>query len=46
MTGNHTFLPVMQSGREVEDFIKYLAKEATDELTGWDRKGNEKKTEL
>jgi len=35
-----------ESGREVEDFIKYLAKEATDEMNGWDRKGKEKKTEL
>jgi len=33
-------------GREIDDFIKYIAKEATDELKGWDRKGKEKKTEL
>jgi len=33
-------------GREVDDFVKYIAKEATSELKGWDRKGKEKKTEL
>lgn len=35
-------------GREVDDFIKYIAKEATSELKGWDRSGNPKadKTEL
>merc|ERR1711902_83759 len=33
-------------GREIDDFVKYIAKEATDELKGWDRKGKEKKTEL
>merc|ERR1712113_1333206 len=33
-------------GREIDDFIKYIAKEATDELKGWDRKGKEKKTAL
>ncbi|KAL1493457.1 hypothetical protein ABEB36_011505 [Hypothenemus hampei] len=35
-------------GREVDDFIKYIAKEATNELKGWDRDGNPKttKTEL
>lgn len=35
-----------ESGREVDDFIKYLAKEATDEMNGWDRQAKEKKTEL
>lgn len=37
-----------QGGREVNDFIKYIAKEATNELKGWDRDGNPKndKTEL
>lgn len=33
-------------GREVDDFVKYIAKEATDELKGFDRKGNAKKEEL
>ncbi|XP_055625105.1 protein disulfide-isomerase A3 [Toxorhynchites rutilus septentrionalis] len=32
-----------EGGREVDDFIKYIAQHATDELKGWDRKGNEKK---
>nr|UMA83671.1 venom-related protein disulfide isomerase [Conus judaeus]DAZ87009.1 TPA_inf: venom-related protein PDI [Conus judaeus] len=31
-----------EGGREVNDFIKYLAKEATDELQGFDRKGKKK----
>ncbi|KAK7463957.1 hypothetical protein BaRGS_00038039 [Batillaria attramentaria] len=40
-----------ESGREVDDFIKYLARESTNELQGWDRKGKKKggkkkKTEL
>ncbi|ESO92392.1 hypothetical protein LOTGIDRAFT_190816 [Lottia gigantea] len=33
-------------GREVGDFIKYLAKEATNELSGYKRNGKKKKTEL
>lgn len=33
-------------GRELEDFIKYIAKHATDELEGFDRAGKPKKTEL
>lgn len=33
-------------GRELQDFIKYIAKHATEELSGYDRKGNAKKTEL
>lgn len=33
-------------GRELDEFIKYIAKEATNELKGWDRKGNAKKSEL
>ena len=32
-----------QGGREVNDFITYLAKEATDELSGFDRAGKKKK---
>jgi len=35
-----------ESGREVDDFIKYIAKHATNELQGYDREGKEKKTEL
>lgn len=30
----------------MDDFIKYIAKHATKELKGYDRKGNAKKTEL
>ncbi|CAG7710437.1 unnamed protein product [Allacma fusca] len=33
-------------GREVDDFVKYIAKHATDELESYDREGNTKKTEL
>ncbi|EDV56416.1 protein disulfide-isomerase A3 [Drosophila erecta] len=33
-------------GREVDDFLKYIAKEATTELKGFDRSGKPKKTEL
>lgn len=32
-----------EGGREVKDFIKYLAKESTDELQGYDRNGKKKK---
>lgn len=36
-----------EGGREVDDFIKYIAKEATDPLNGWDRNGKKtKKSEL
>merc|ERR1712038_211453 len=35
-----------QGGREVDDFVKYIAKEASEELKGFDRKGKAKKTEL
>ena len=33
-------------GRELDDFVKYIAKEASAELKGFDRKGKAKKTEL
>lgn len=33
-------------GREVDDFVKYIAKAATNELKSFDRKGKAKKTEL
>lgn len=33
-------------GRDVDDFIKYIAKHATDELNGFDRSGKPKKEEL
>jgi len=33
-------------GRELDDFVKYIAKAATSELKGFDRKGKAKKTEL
>jgi len=32
-----------QGGRELDDFIKYLARESTDELKGWTRDGKTKK---
>jgi protein disulfide isomerase family A protein 3 len=35
-----------QGGRELDDFVQYIAKEATDELNGLDREGKPKKTEL
>lgn len=35
-----------QGGRELDDFVKYIAKEATDELKGFDRSGKAKKSEL
>ncbi|CAD5116862.1 DgyrCDS5703 [Dimorphilus gyrociliatus] len=37
-----------EGGREVKDFLKYLAKESTDPLVGYDRNGKKlkKKTEL
>lgn len=41
--GTNSFL---QGGRELDDFIKYIAKEATTELKGWDRKGKARKVEL
>nr|CAG4648580.1 EOG090X0438 [Polyphemus pediculus] len=31
-----------EGGREADDFIKYIAKHATNELKGWDRSGNPK----
>ncbi|XP_075216151.1 disulfide-isomerase A3 [Lycorma delicatula] len=35
-----------EGGRELDDFIKYIAKHATSELKGYDRKGKAKKEEL
>jgi len=32
-----------QGGRELDDFIKFIAKESTEELNGWDREGKKKK---
>jgi hypothetical protein len=37
---------LLQGGRDIDDFIKYIAKHATNELKGWDRKGKPKKEEL
>jgi len=34
---------IIQGGREVDDFIKYLAREATDELSGYTRAGKKAK---
>jgi len=33
-------------GRELDDFVKYISKHATNELKGYDRNGKVKKTEL
>ena len=33
-------------GRELDDFIKYIAENASDELKGYSRKGKEKTVEL
>jgi len=33
-------------GRELDDFVKYIAEHASEELKGWNRKGKEKKVEL
>merc|ERR1712083_148008 len=33
-------------GRELDDFIKYIAENASDELKGYNRKGKAKKSEL
>lgn len=35
-----------EGGRDIDDFVKYVAKQATDELKGYDRKGNARKEEL
>jgi protein disulfide isomerase family A protein 3 len=35
-----------EGGREVENFISYIAEHSTDELNGWDRKGKVKKQDL
>jgi len=44
--GSHDNPKKYEGGREVDEFIKYIAKEATDELVGFDRSGNPKKAEL
>jgi protein disulfide isomerase family A protein 3 len=33
-----------EGGREVEDFIKFLARESTEPLNGWDRSGKKTKS--
>jgi len=35
-----------EGGREVDDFVNYIAEHATSELKGYDRKGKAKKSEL
>lgn len=35
-----------EGGREVDDFVKYIAANSLNELNGFDRKGNAKKSEL
>jgi hypothetical protein len=32
-----------EGGREIDDFVKYISKHATEELRGFDRSGNPKK---
>lgn len=34
---------LVQGGREVDDFIKYLAKEASEPLDGYERDGTKRK---
>lgn len=36
----------LQGGRELNDFVEYIAKQATDELIGYTRAGSPKKSEL
>ena len=38
----HSSIDSLQGGREVNDFIKYLARESTEPLTGYDRNGAKK----
>lgn len=33
-------------GRELDNFVEYIAEHATEELQGWDRKAKAKKVEL
>lgn len=35
-----------EGGREVDDFVKYISKHATNELKNFDRSGKAKKSEL
>lgn len=35
-----------EGGRELDDFVKYIAENASDELKSFDRKGKAKKSEL
>lgn len=35
-----------EGGRDVDDFVNYIAKHATNELKGFNRQGKEKKVEL
>lgn len=35
-----------EGGRDLQDFINYVAKHATNELDGYSRDGKKKKTEL
>jgi len=44
--GSKTSPKKYEGGREVDDFVKYIAKEATEELSGFDRSGKPKKAEL
>lgn len=43
--GKHDAPIRYEGGREVDDFIKYISKQATSELKGFDRKGAPKKKE-
>jgi len=42
----HLLSPYPQGGRDLEDFVKYISKAATNELKGYSRSGQEKKEEL
>jgi protein disulfide-isomerase A3 len=44
--GKHDSPIRYEGGREVDDFVKYISKHATNELKSLDRKGAPKKTEL
>lgn len=47
MPKNKKNVPVQyQGGRELNDFVKYIAKESTDGLKGFTREGKKKKAEL
>jgi len=42
--GKKTAPVAYQGGRDLDDFMKYIARESTEELNGWDRDGKKKKS--